>query len=128
MPLLYQNADVFVLPSRGEGFCLPCAEAMSSGLPAIATNSTAFLDYVDERNGWPVSFRIETAEDSSDPDRHATSWSVCDIDDLAVKMRQAYKNRDLLTAKGTSARETIISKFGFGRVARTMIERIAANQ
>ena len=28
----YAQADAFVLPTRGEGWCLPCVEAMSAGL------------------------------------------------------------------------------------------------
>ena len=35
---LYAAADAFVLPTRGEGWGLPIAEAMAMALPVIATN------------------------------------------------------------------------------------------
>ena len=38
LPALYAAADCFVLPSRGEGWGRPHVEAMSMGLPVIATN------------------------------------------------------------------------------------------
>lgn len=127
MPLLYQNADVFVLPSRGEGFCLPCAEAMACGLPAIVTNATAFTDYVSEANGYPVKCEQVVSDDLNDPDRSASAWYVADIDDLARQMRRAYEDNDERETRGDRARTTIEAKFGFDRVAKMMIERLAAN-
>ena len=35
---LYRACDVFVLPYRGEGFGMPIAEAMASGLPVLVSN------------------------------------------------------------------------------------------
>lgn len=41
LPLLYQNATIFVYPSLYEGFGLPVLEAMASGAPIITSNLSA---------------------------------------------------------------------------------------
>ena len=38
---LYQGADLFILPSKYEGFGLPILEAMAAGVPVISTHSGA---------------------------------------------------------------------------------------
>jgi glycosyltransferase involved in cell wall biosynthesis len=48
---LYQAADVFVFPSLFEGFGLVLVEALSCGLPAICSESTAGSDIVTESCG-----------------------------------------------------------------------------
>jgi glycosyltransferase involved in cell wall biosynthesis len=47
----YREADVFVLPSFFEGFALVLLEAMSSGLPAIASDATGGLDSISMKAG-----------------------------------------------------------------------------
>ncbi len=42
---MYQAADIFALPSDGEGFPLSVQEAMASGLPIITTNDEAYGRY-----------------------------------------------------------------------------------
>jgi glycosyltransferase involved in cell wall biosynthesis len=52
LPAYYNAADAFVLPSKsGEGLPLVALEAMSSGLPVIATEVGGIAEVVDEKCG-----------------------------------------------------------------------------
>lgn len=39
---IYRASDVFLLPSRGEGFPLACQEAMASGLPVVLSDDAPY--------------------------------------------------------------------------------------
>ena len=43
---LYTAAEMFVFPSIYEGFGLPVAEAMATGLPVVATSADGVRDVV----------------------------------------------------------------------------------
>lgn len=41
LPVIYKNAEIFVYPSRYEGFGLPVLEAMNAGTPVIASKKSS---------------------------------------------------------------------------------------
>ena len=43
LALCYRGADLLVIPSRHEGYCLPVIEAMACGLPTIGAAPRHFL-------------------------------------------------------------------------------------
>jgi alpha-1,3-rhamnosyl/mannosyltransferase len=48
LPSLYRGASLFVYPSLYEGFGLPVLEAMASGVPVIASDSTSLPEVVGD--------------------------------------------------------------------------------
>lgn len=48
---LFQSADVYCLPSHGEPFGMTAAEAMSCGLPVVATDAGGLACLIDDAGG-----------------------------------------------------------------------------
>lgn len=49
---LYCAADVFLLPSKGEGLGVPVMEAMSVGVPVVANRTGAIPELLEKERGW----------------------------------------------------------------------------
>ena len=57
----YQNADIFVLPSKFEGYGMVLSEAIAHGLPIVSTRTGAIPDVVPESAGILVNIEDHSA-------------------------------------------------------------------
>lgn len=66
MASIYRNSDILIAPYlSNEGFGLPLAEAMTSGIPAIATRIPSFLSF-DEKKDYAVFVPTKNPEAIAD--------------------------------------------------------------
>lgn len=84
---LYQTSHAVVLPSRGEGYNLPAAEAMAAGVPVIVTAHGGHLDFCSTQTARLVERRF-AASRSHLATPHSL-WAEPDVDDLAAALREA---------------------------------------
>lgn len=87
MPSFYANADVMVLPTRGEGYNLPALEAMAAGLPLIVTGHGGHRDFCGPDEARLLAFRF--ARSKSHVGGSHSMWAEPDEDDL-VRALQEY--------------------------------------
>lgn len=107
---LYQRCDVLVSPSRAEGFGLPMAEAMLSGLPVITTAWGGQLDFCNEDNSWLVDYQFERAKTHFG--LFTSVWAKIDVDGLASALRQAHRSpKEHLAAKALAGRKRLLEEF-----------------
>lgn len=59
----YQKADVFCLPTRGEGFGMTIAQAALSGIPCIVPDIGGHLDYLDLINTFLIKSEMTPVYD-----------------------------------------------------------------
>jgi len=92
MKSLYQQCHVFVSPSRAEGFGLPMAEALLSGLPVIATGWGGQLDFLDHSWAWFVDFQFASAETHFN--LFNSVWAEPEVSSLEKALLDAYSTSD----------------------------------
>jgi len=89
---LYNLADCYVHPARGEGYGLPVAEAMAAGVPVISVAYSGLADFVSEETAVTIPYRIEPAQTHLDvPD---SVWAEPDGEALAEAMRRLADDPD----------------------------------
>jgi len=100
--ILLQSHDILVLSSKREGFPMVILEAMSCGIPCVATAVGGVPDIINSANGWLVQKEDARA--------------------LADGILLAYHNKQQLPAMGKAARATIVGHYDI----RNILEKYEA--
>lgn len=103
LPKLYNNADVFILPSLAESFGLVFAEAMACGLPIIGAKTGGIVDLVLKENGILVE-----------------PGGIDEIKEAIVEMRK--KSNDMMQNMGKANRRRIDMYYSWKNVAQKYLD------
>jgi len=94
-------AELFALPSHGEGFSAAVLEAMASGLPVVVTRQCKFPDIAE----WGAGIIIEP-----------------DCDQLADAIRSVLDQPHRRRAMGNRARELVRAQYSWSSIVQQMYE------
>jgi glycosyltransferase involved in cell wall biosynthesis len=122
---LYQQCDLLVAPSRGEGFGLPMAEAMLHQLPVITTGYGGQTDFCTPDTAWLIDYTFARAR--THMGQGESVWIEPDVDHLAQLLQQFLTARvsdeawQTFTQNRIKAALTHVSRnFSWDEVARRM--------
>ena len=127
MLTLYRSAHAMVLPTRGEGFNLPAAEALAMALPVITTGYSAQVDFCSHATATLVSFQF--AASRSHLRASDACWVEPDPVDLAAKLRQVRErilaHDPALEAQRQAAMRHVRNTYRWERSARAVLQSAA---
>lgn len=131
---LYRNSDVFVFPSKGEGWGLPLIEAVACGLPVITTmysGQTEFLQHV-LTSVLPVDYVMapitcpDFLQAYPDPNNDVGEWARPDVYSIANAMTVAKKQHSELQQRALKNSEIVRSHFTWAQTANRALATMAS--
>jgi len=108
---LYRAADVFVLPSRGEGFPFTAQEALASGLPIVLGDDPAYAQHL--RGAGPAARLVP-------PNPDAVATAIQDVvrspdeRESAARAAAEHARRNFSWERATDEHERLYGALGRG--------------
>jgi glycosyltransferase involved in cell wall biosynthesis len=128
---LYNSAHAFVWPSRGEGYGLPALEAIACGLPVIASNHSAHLEFLTDK-GVPkpgvllLNGKVEPYDKGDSIYYPGFNWFNPSVEDLRKKMREVYNNYSVYRKQALETSLEIRKNWNWNVSNKKIIDRIEA--
>ncbi len=125
---LYENSDILIAPSFGEGFGLPLAEAMLLNLPVITTAYGGQCDFCTEKTASLIDFDFTYAK--SHLSLTNSIWAIPKISSLQEKIitlkKELEKNSPFIVSQKQKAKEFIKQNYSAKKIAKK-IEKYIEN-
>lgn len=127
MVALYNKADCFILPTRGEFWGLPLLEAMACGTPLLTTAYSGILEYANSENAYliPVKRMAEVNDQKWFSGDDFGAWAEVDFEALKDLMRHAYTHRDEVAQKGKLASQHVRQNWTWDEAAKKAKQALA---
>lgn len=118
---LYLQCHALIAPSRAEGFGLPMAEAMLSGLAVITTGWSGQRDFCTPETAWLVDYRFEYA--CTHFGLFDSVWAAPDIAHLTHVMREVYHApRSEIELRSSRGRNLLLGNFRWSDAAKRTVD------
>ena len=109
----WAKPNAFVLPTRGEGWCLPCVEAMSMSLPILVTNFSGVTEYMTKENSYGIEYELNEKK-NAEPN----------IFSLMKEMKSIVVNPMEGIKRGRQARLDVVRKYAVDVIAKRVWDRL----
>ncbi|MEA1892774.1 MAG: glycosyltransferase [Campylobacterota bacterium] len=122
---LYENSDLLVAPSFGEGFGLPMAEAMLLNLPVLTTGYGGQSDFCRDETAWLLEFEFAYAKTHMHLEN--SLWAVPKSASLKEQIVYLCNLSDEeLRQKTTKAKNYILQNYSAKKVAQNITETLSS--
>lgn len=112
LPSYLHACDIFIRPSRTEGFGASFPEAMAAGLPVIATQVGGISDFLFDK--------------VKNPSMPTTGWAVAvdSPEEIAAQVTAILGDPVQTEKVCAEARRMVVEKYDWSTIARTMLEKV----
>jgi len=123
---LYSSCHAFLCASRGEGFCLPVAQAMAAGVPILSTQSGGISDFFDDSCGLVIEpSGLEQVSMDGYPQFSSKYWPVITSESVGRAVVEAVeKYYDIASQKAKNAKKRAEEMFSLPAVRKQMSEAL----
>lgn len=128
---LYTTASAFIWPSRGEGFGLPAIEALACGLPVIASNHSAHLEFLTV-DGKPrpgvllLDGKVEPYDKGDSIYYPGFNWFNPSVEHLRKLMRELFNDYQTYKESALSTSSDIRKEFDWQVSTQKIVDRLEA--
>ncbi len=120
---LYGSHDVFVVPSRAEGWGRAHFEAMSCGMPTIGTRWGGNLAFMNDENSYLIDVKSMVPAGRDTTRYQGRNWAEPDVEHLEHLLRRVFERPFEARARGAAARRHIVAGFSLPVVGKVLRER-----
>lgn len=128
LPEFYNSFDCMILLSCGEAWGLPLIQSMASGKPVITTGWGGQMDFVNNKNGYPV--RVKKYDTIHDKVKLAVDFywyqqfAFPDQKHAVELLKHVFNNQNEAKDKGILARKHIVKHFTWEKACKIADRRL----
>ncbi len=126
LPHFFAAGDAYVSCSRGEGWGRPQMQAMSCGLPVIATHWGGNLEFMNRENSFLLEVEgLATIDNRMEiPFYRGQKWAEPSREHLVELLQGIYRDPKRAGDIGKKARKDMLDKWGWETIAQIPAERL----